>query len=383
MQRYSVLFAVILLPFWLHAQGVDFEHLSWGDALAKARKEHKMVFLDAYTLWCGPCKLMVSNVFPDSSVGAFFNSQFVNLKMDMEHGDGIILAKKYGIAIFPTLLFFDDAGNVQHRAPGFHGVKDLIDLAKAATDLQNNMAALEKRYAAGERTPEFLQKLTALKSAALDPNVNKVAQAYLKTQDNYSTPANMRFIMQYADDPFSDAFYYLIHNRAKFDSVYTKATVEDRLDQIFENYLQAHPKLQLGEVQRLYGTVYPEQGELLASSYRLTYYRKREDLERFVLSAVDHYTRFPCDEPDELIEISKIFSEEVTDPAMLKQALEWVKSAIKIQEHYYAYETQANLYAKLDQKKAAIKSAKRAIELAEQNDEEALEAKALLEILEQ
>ncbi|MFZ4474931.1 MAG: hypothetical protein ACOYPR_07060, partial [Saprospiraceae bacterium] len=142
-------------------------------------------------------------------------------------------------------------------------------------------------------------------------------------------------------------------------------------------------KLQLGEVQRLYGTVYPEQGELLASSYRLTYYRKHEDLERFVLSAVDHYTRFPCDEPDELIEVSKIFSEEVTDPAMLKQALEWVKSAIKIQEHYYAYETQANLYAKLDQKKAAIKSAKRAIELAEQNDEEALEAKELLEILEQ
>ena len=68
---------------------------------------------------------------------------------------------------------------------------------------------------------------------------------------------------------------------------------------------------------------------------------------------------------------------------MLKQALEWVKASIKLQENYYAYETQAALFVKLDQKKAAIKSAKRAIELADQNDEEALEAKALLEILEQ
>jgi len=383
MQRFIVLFAVLFMPLILQAQGVSFEHLSWPEALAKAKKEQKLVFVDAYTLWCGPCKLMVNNVFPDSSVGNYFNSHFVNLKMDMEHGEGIILAKKYSIAIFPTLIFFNPEGKVLHRAPGFHGVQDLLKLGAAAADMQHNMAALEMRFAAGERTPDFLRKLADLKSVALDPDAAKIAQAYLKTQDDYSSASNMDFILKYADDPFSDAFYYLMHHRAQFDSVYTKPTVKDRLDQIFENYLEAHPKLQLGEVQRLYGTVYPEQCELLASSYRLTYYRKQKDMVNFALSAIDHYTRFPCEEPDELAEIAKIFADEVSDPAMLKQALEWVKASIKLQENYYAYETQAALYAKLDQKKAAIKSAKRAVELADQNDEEALEAKALLEILEQ
>lgn len=383
MKPFSVLFAVVFLPVWLNAQGVAFEHFSWAEAMAQAKKEKKMIFMDAYTIWCGPCKQMVSKTFPDSAIGVFYNSHFVNLKMDMERGEGVALAKKYRVNLFPTLLFFDTLGNVLHRAAGFYGVEDFLKLGKAAINLSNNMAALEKKYAAGDRSPILLKELLELKSAAYDPETPKIAQQYLKAQEDYGSPANMDFIMKYADDPFSDAFYYFNHHRDAFNARYTAATVKDRLDQIFENYLQSHPTLQLGEVQRLYGTIYPEQGELLASSYRLIYYQKRKDMVLFALSAVDHYTHFPCNEPDELNEIASIFSQEVQDEQMLKQALEWAKSSIKLQENYYAYETLATLYAKLNQKKLAIKAAKRAVELADQNDEEANIAKTLLEQLEQ
>ena len=57
-------------------QGILFETDGLQKALAKARKENKAVFVDCYTSWCGPCKMMSSKVFPDKQAGDFFNPRF-------------------------------------------------------------------------------------------------------------------------------------------------------------------------------------------------------------------------------------------------------------------------------------------------------------------
>jgi thioesterase domain-containing protein len=133
---------------------------------------------------------------------------------------------------------------------------------------------------------------------------------------------------------------------------------------VFEGYLESHPGLQLGEVQRLYGTVYPEGGEILASRYRLDYYRQKNDTENFVRTALDHYSRYPSDDPDELNEMASIFSEEVADAAALQTALSWVEKAIAQQETSYYQYTRAKVWAKIGKKKNARLAAKRALELA-------------------
>ena len=45
-------------------EGVNFEKESWSNTLAKAKAENKIVFVDAYTTWCGPCKMMDAKTFP-------------------------------------------------------------------------------------------------------------------------------------------------------------------------------------------------------------------------------------------------------------------------------------------------------------------------------
>ncbi|MEO0469894.1 MAG: thioredoxin family protein, partial [Bacteroidota bacterium] len=67
----------------LEAAGIKFFEGSWDDALAKAKKEKKVVFVDAYTDWCGPCKAMARNTFPNDDVGEFFNKHFINYKYNM------------------------------------------------------------------------------------------------------------------------------------------------------------------------------------------------------------------------------------------------------------------------------------------------------------
>ena len=107
-------------------QGILFETDGLQKALAKARKENKAVFVDCYTSWCGPCKMMSSKFFPDKQAGDFFNPRFISLKIDMEKGEGKELAQKWNISAFPTYLILNPQGEVVYTSRGYIPVEELI-----------------------------------------------------------------------------------------------------------------------------------------------------------------------------------------------------------------------------------------------------------------
>ena len=65
--------------------GIAFRELSFANALKMAKEENKLLFVDCFTTWCGPCRMLSKVVFKDSLVADYFNRHFVNLKMDMEN----------------------------------------------------------------------------------------------------------------------------------------------------------------------------------------------------------------------------------------------------------------------------------------------------------
>lgn len=135
MQRLIFVFSLALILFALPAaaqSGISFENGSWEEVLAKAKKENKVIFVDAYAAWCGPCKYMANNVFPVAEVGEFYNQNFINYKYDMEKGTGPVFANKYKITAYPTFLFIDGEGNVVHRALGGRDKNGLIALGEEA-----------------------------------------------------------------------------------------------------------------------------------------------------------------------------------------------------------------------------------------------------------
>lgn len=67
-----------------HAQGVKFESGTWKEILTKAKTENKTIFVDVYTKWCGPCKHVSETVFPQEKLGEYYNSRFINFKIDAE-----------------------------------------------------------------------------------------------------------------------------------------------------------------------------------------------------------------------------------------------------------------------------------------------------------
>ncbi|ARK13622.1 thioredoxin family protein [Fibrivirga algicola] len=111
--------------------GIQFTSARWADILKKAKAENKLIFLDAYASWCGPCKMLQKNVFTQKTVGDYFNKKFINVKMDMEKGEGPALAQMYPLEAYPTLLFINGNGRVVKKAIGYMSADDLIGVGKS------------------------------------------------------------------------------------------------------------------------------------------------------------------------------------------------------------------------------------------------------------
>ena len=128
MKHLLLIFTLILANLALNAQGISFFEKDWETALAEAKKQDKIIFVDAYAVWCGPCKRMAREVFTRKDVGDFYNANFVSIKLDMEKTPGIRFMQTYPVRAFPTFYFIDWNGEVVMTTRGAKPADQFIAL---------------------------------------------------------------------------------------------------------------------------------------------------------------------------------------------------------------------------------------------------------------
>lgn len=111
-------------------QPIRFIENKWNAALQKAGAEHKLIFADAYAVWCAPCKLLQQTTFIDTAVAAYFNRHFINVSLDAEKGEGIAFASRWALQVYPTLYFFDEQGRLLASREGYLDAGALLAMAK-------------------------------------------------------------------------------------------------------------------------------------------------------------------------------------------------------------------------------------------------------------
>jgi len=111
-------------------KGINFFKGSWEEALLKAKEENKFIFLDVYATWCGPCKKLKRTSFRDADVGTYYNKNFINVTIDGEKGEGLHLARRYGVTAYPTLLIVDPQGRKRAKSTGFKKPYILINFGR-------------------------------------------------------------------------------------------------------------------------------------------------------------------------------------------------------------------------------------------------------------
>ena len=148
----------------LRGSGIEFFPGSYSEALQKATAEDKLVFVDVYTDWCGPCKLMDLNVFTDPVVGDYYNRHFVCIKRNQEAEvfDGPELTGRNEVSVLPTYLFIGPDGEHVHRGSGYFEPKAFVKFGEEALGgTTDTFDVLKARYEAGERDRTLVQTYLA------------------------------------------------------------------------------------------------------------------------------------------------------------------------------------------------------------------------------
>lgn len=97
--------------------------------LTQAKSQKKILFVDVYTTWCGPCKWMDENTFQDARVSEKFNKTFLNYKVDGDSFEGVNVGIIYRVDSYPTYLFIGPDGKVIHRIEGMMSAEGLVQEA--------------------------------------------------------------------------------------------------------------------------------------------------------------------------------------------------------------------------------------------------------------
>ncbi len=137
----------------------------YAEALSKAKAEGKMLFIDCYTLWCGPCKMMSSQVFPTKEVGDYMNPIFVFMKLDMENGEGPELNKTFNVRSYPTYIILDGDGKELFRFVGYKQPDAFIATMKSHLDKDKTLEALHALYKSGNREKSFMREYISIVSS--------------------------------------------------------------------------------------------------------------------------------------------------------------------------------------------------------------------------
>lgn len=359
------LYILLLINTLATAQkGIQFDESPMADVLAKAKAEKKMVFLDAYTTWCGPCKMLERNTFPDTTLGAFMNKYFVSTSKDMERGEGVALARKYSVAVYPTLIFLDSDGNVVHRDAGYLDAKAFMELAKIATNNDTNLSSFEQRFKNGDREPQFLFKYMQMRYKMADNSHDEVAQAFLKTQPDWNSEVGSRTILQFIESPSSEGFNYLLKNKETFVQKYGITDVMSKIEQVVTAELNTgFYKTPTVNMDSLLARIYPEQQVRLSKAYAITYAFKNNNPRQYIAAANEYLQQFPPDDPAVYDDVALRLIKLSPRRKMVKQAEKWIELANKKEVLYENYLTLAQIYDLRGKRRCMREAATKAIEI--------------------
>lgn len=217
------------------------ENISFADAIAKAKAGNKLLFVDCYTSWCGPCKMLAKDVFTNNEVADYFNANFINAKFDCEKGEGPELASKYNISGYPTLLFIDGNGDLSTRLMGASAPAQFLNNVKKALDPANSLALKEKKYEDGCRDREFiLDLIKTYKKMNEQKKAAEVSKNYIENlyKTVYFDKALWDVISDYYVSGYGSKWWnFLMENSDKYISAVGKEAFAGKIEEKMHPYL--------------------------------------------------------------------------------------------------------------------------------------------------
>lgn len=375
-------------------KGMKFTHAdSWEAIKAKAKAENKFIFVDAFTTWCGPCKMMSKDIFPLPETGDFYNAKFINVKVQMDetkedneevkkwYEDAKMLAKKYDVNAYPTYLFFSPDGEIVHRAVGASPAEVFIKKGQAALDPATQYYALKKQYEGGKKDPAFLYTMVQQSQEAYDRKFfSEVMKEYMATVKDPYTKETLNMLYSSTTKTTDPGFAIFRKNGAKADSVLGMPVSKSVVKNVLLNtevFPAMYPKdakpdhvVNWKELETKLNKDYSDISEELIYTAKAFYFQRKKDWPSFREAVSGYVAKYGGSLTSmQLNEFAWSVFEACDDVACLEAALSWSKKSLSgdFAKEPSFMDTYANLLYKTGKKAEAIKVQEEAVALAKDN----------------
>jgi thioredoxin-related protein len=377
----KLLLLLPLLPFLACAQGVHFEDsLSWTAIRAKAKAENKYIFMDCYTTWCGPCRYMATQVFPQKESGDYFNDKFISVSVQLDttkadndivrawYADGHDIATKYGVRAYPTYLIFTPDGSPLHRMVGAQKTDKFITALAAAFDTTAQYYTLLDQYQHSRRDSAFLRRLALECDQVYDgKNTRLVATAYLATQTDLMN-RNALMLADACTSKITDPYFDLFANHGtEIDKIMGDGVAEAKIRSIFvsDALNMSTGADQQPNWKKVHATIagkLPAQADEMTARIKVNYYRAKKDwpdFEKVMVAYMKTYSDHMS--IGDLNSIAWAVFQGCPDMTCVSDILDWSKG-LKTGDPAFM-DTYANILYKLGKKDEAIALETKAVSL--------------------
>lgn len=389
----KILLFLLILPFAVIGQekGITFEHgLNWSQIKEKAKKENKFIFVDLFTTWCGPCKYMSASVFSQTKVGDFFNSKFVNAKIQMDKTDkdseevkawyeeAERFGKDYKIAAYPTFLIFNPQGELVHRMVGGGDADEFIERSKDALKPETQYYALLKAFNENPTDLALAHRMVRAANTAYDEATVTQAEDIIisHTKPENLTKECAAYLVANTRTSRSKAFELLRDNPEKIDALLEKNGAANRvlatvaINEVLGTKIDFNTEPNWEALKTEISDKYANINfDPIFKLMKAQYYVQSRNWSSLT-NIVDSYLTSEDLNSNQLNSYAWEIFENSTDAACLDAALKWSKRAVE-QDVKSAYlDTYANLLYKKGDKINAIKWQEEALSLATEGEQD-------------
>ncbi len=372
MKKAFALIPVLLLCMQLYSQAteIQFDHRPWNEILAQAKQENKMVFLDAYTSWCGPCKMMAATVFKAPEVAALFNANFINTMIDMEKGEGPELKKLYGISSYPTFFFVDGDGNLIHSQSAILDTTEFVELGKTVLDPNfNSLVLMAKRFDAGERDRGFLKDYL-IRLEAGGKEFAKVMEPFKPSMlgDGLMEENSWIVFETCINDETTETAQYFLAHRVAFERKYGVEDVQYKARQLYSRMARVadrnNDKAAFARAQHAVRASGMPDGRAQACWMKISACAYKKDIPHYIKACQKLYNATPDDDLNQKAWQGADVASVADKKSQLRLPLRWLRDVAKERQDYTTLSTLALIELKMGKTKQGLATAEKAIAAA-------------------
>ena len=365
------IFIILMLPLLSLSQNreIEFFHGTWSETIAKASQQKKSIFVDMGTSWCWPCKWIVSNVFNKDEVADFYNANFVCLKVDVEKTEWRDFAKQWQAKRYPSLLFFDSAGEMIHRSCGAVSFEKFISIGKDALNPEKRLFTVKKIVESGKADNQTQAAyIFMLRDACMDYGEQLEKYWALQKEEDLSKRENWNLIYEFVTDYKSREFSHLIANKKMLEKFYSVDSVNMKIEEVYKSpitrYIYANDTIAYWELLQEIKNNKLSNAEKIILYAEMVNYFKQEDWPHYVKSAQMYIDKYADSDSEMLTSVSWNFYQKIEEKKFLEVALRWAARSVKLQSSVHNMEVYAHLLYKTGNFKKAKIQAEKAIKLA-------------------